>query len=104
VLGTVVKVGLPAAQRLLPFKDARIIQRINNILDELASGVRNFDKAREFENRLGQLPAKGPGYYREFTVQPPLGVSGRGAERLVVGRGGEVYYTPNQYGSFARVQ
>ncbi|MBV9039229.1 MAG: hypothetical protein JO182_32395 [Acidobacteriaceae bacterium] len=31
-------------------------------------------------------------------------MSGRNAERLIIGQGGEVYYTPNHYGSFARIR
>lgn len=32
------------------------------------------------------------GYYRESTIQSAIG-AGHGTERLVVGRGGEVYYS-----------
>ena len=53
-----------------------------------------------FENRL---PAKGRGYYREYTVRTP-GAKDRGARRIVAGRGGELYYTDDHYNSFRRVK
>ena len=56
-----------------------------------------------FQNRERRLPAKPPGYYHEF-VQPTPGVGGPGAQRLVLGQEGEVYYTPDHYRSFRRIQ
>lgn len=55
-----------------------------------------------FENREEILPGRARGYYREFTVETP-GSDDRGARRLVIGREGEVYYTPDHYDSFLRV-
>jgi filamentous hemagglutinin len=52
-----------------------------------------------FQNREGLLPAKPPGYYQEF-VHPTPGVSGAGSQRIIRGSGGELYYTPDHYGSF----
>jgi ribonuclease T1 len=46
---------------------------------------------------------KWSGYYKEFTVDSAGNSASRGAERLVVGQAGEVYYTPNHYGSCARI-
>ncbi len=56
-----------------------------------------------FMNREGRLPDRPPGYWREYTVPTP-GEADRGARRLVVGRGGEVYYTDDHYGSFERIR
>jgi hypothetical protein len=39
--------------------------------------------------------------YQEYTVRTP-GAANRGAQRVVVGKGGEYYYTPNHYQSFQR--
>ncbi|MFN8009048.1 MAG: ribonuclease domain-containing protein [Terriglobia bacterium] len=107
-LGTVIQIGedaLPVARRLLPFKDSKLIQRINKALDDIAAGVTKYSRdGLTFKNREGLLPTKPEGYYREFTVQPGPRVTGRGADRLVVGQEGEVYYTPNHYGSFVRIQ
>jgi ribonuclease T1 len=45
------------------------------------------------------LPWKSGGYYREYTVPTP-GESDRGARRIVAGKPGEKYYTPDHYESF----
>lgn len=55
-----------------------------------------------FKNREGLLPNKPPGYYREY-VHPTPGISGPGAQRVVAGQGGEVYYTPDHYNTFIPV-
>lgn len=90
-----------ATQVLLPFKDAGIAKNVSSILDDIASGAA---KGKEFFNKGTPLPAKKAAqYYREFTV-PTTGTAGRGAQRLVVGQGGEVYFTPNHYQSFVRIR
>ncbi len=55
-----------------------------------------------FGNFEGRLPAHPAGYYHEYTVPTP-GSSDRGARRLVVGEGGDVYYTDDHYGTFRQV-
>ena len=55
-----------------------------------------------FQNRERILPAKGSGYYREYTVETP-GSDDRGARRIVVGETGERYYTDDHYDSFRLV-
>ncbi|MCC4598359.1 hypothetical protein LL969_22380 [Xanthomonas campestris pv. phormiicola] len=50
-------------------------------------------------NRDGDLPAKPLGCYTEY-VHPTPGVSGPGPQRIVVGKGGEMYYTPYHYKTF----
>ena len=64
-----------------------------------------------FGNREGRLPAKGRGYYREYTVPTP-GAKDRGARRIVTGplaggkarTSGEVYYSDDHYNSFRRIR
>jgi ribonuclease T1 len=56
-----------------------------------------------FGNFEKLLPLKERGYYREYTVRTP-GAKGRGARRIVAGRGGELYYTDDHYQSFKRVR
>ena len=56
-----------------------------------------------FQNRERLLPAKPSGYWKEYTVPTP-GASDRGARRLVVGAGGEVYYTADHYQSFRLIR
>jgi ribonuclease T1 len=52
-----------------------------------------------FSNFERLLPRKSGGYYKEYTVPTP-GESDRGARRIVAGRDGEKYYTPDHYESF----
>ena len=56
-----------------------------------------------FGNFEKLLPRKERGYYREYTVRTP-GTKGRGARRIVAGRGGELYYTDDHYQSFKRIR
>jgi len=56
-----------------------------------------------FRNDKSALPAKDFGYYTEY-VHPTPGVSGPGVQRVVIGRSGEVYYTPDHYNSFIRLK
>lgn len=55
-----------------------------------------------FYNRERLLPNQPRGYYREYTIPTP-GVKNRGAQRFVVGKQGEIYYTNNHYQSFVIV-
>jgi guanyl-specific ribonuclease Sa len=55
-----------------------------------------------FQNRERRLPQKSAGYYHEF-VHPTPGVSGPGPQRIIVGREGETYYTPDHYRTFKRL-
>ena len=56
-----------------------------------------------FGNREGLLPKETRGYYREYTVKTP-GERTRGARRIVVGKGGELYYTDDHYNRFRRIR
>jgi ribonuclease T1 len=58
---------------------------------------------RTFGNREKLLPQRNRGYYREYTVRTP-GASDRGARRIVVGKGGEFYYTADHYRTFKRIR
>jgi ribonuclease T1 len=55
-----------------------------------------------FQNRERLLPRHPEGYYREYTVITP-GASNRGARRIVMGEGGEMYYTDDHYESFREI-
>ncbi len=54
-----------------------------------------------FQNRERRLPDRPRGYYREY-VHPTDGLSGPGPQRVIKGRNGELYYTPDHYKSFRR--
>jgi guanyl-specific ribonuclease Sa len=51
------------------------------------------------DRTVPELPVRPHGYYREF-VHPTPGIAGPGPQRIVVGQGGEWYYTPNHYEKF----
>jgi ribonuclease T1 len=55
-----------------------------------------------FHNNEHALPRESDGYYREYTVPTP-GSADRGARRIITGKDGAFYYTPDHYDSFLRV-
>jgi ribonuclease T1 len=55
-----------------------------------------------FSNNEKLLPAHPRGYYHEYTVITP-GSGDRGACRIVVGGGGDIYYSDDHYASFRQV-
>ena len=76
---------------------------IGETLAAIEAGELPYEEdGQTFQNREGLLPAAPLGYYREYTVETP-GSSDRGARRLVIGAGGETYYTNDHYGSFERI-
>lgn len=92
------------AEAGLPFHDAALESRVTSTLEDIENGVTRYRQdGTFFQNREGLLPKEGSGYYRKFTVDNP-GVSGRGAERIVVGADGATYYTPDHYRSFVRIR
>jgi filamentous hemagglutinin len=56
-----------------------------------------------FGNREGLLPERRGGYYREYVIRTP-GIDHAGPQRLVLGAGGEVYYTADHYASFRQIR
>lgn len=56
-----------------------------------------------FQNRERRLPAKANGYYKEY-VHPTPNSSGTGPQRVIVGRDGDIWYTPDHYKKFIRVR
>ncbi|GAA2045516.1 hypothetical protein GCM10009839_56910 [Catenulispora yoronensis] len=87
--------GMPTiAVSALPAEAREVLRRID------AGGPFKYRQdGVTFENREGLLPAQPRGYYREYTVSTP-GAPDRGARRLILGRQGELYYTPDHYRSF----
>jgi ribonuclease T1 len=82
----------------LPPEARKTIQRIR------AGGPFPYDRdGATFLNFERLLPRRDRDYYREYTVPTP-GLKHRGARRIVAGRGGELYYTPDHYRSFKRVR
>jgi len=55
-----------------------------------------------FQNRERRLPRQPAGYYHEW-VHPTPGLDGPGPQRIVTGEQGEIYYTPDHYRTFRRL-
>jgi guanyl-specific ribonuclease Sa len=90
-------------------EDGRVIYRgdvdLSATLDRIERGVRlRFSHdGIVFENREKRLPIEASGYYHEF-IHPTPDDNGPGGQRVVIGRQGEVYYTPDHYHTFHRVR
>lgn len=52
-----------------------------------------------FGNFEGLLPKKASGFYQEYTVKTP-GEADRGAQRIITGKDGGKFYTPDHYATF----
>ena len=55
-----------------------------------------------YRNREGKLPERSLDYYSEYTVPTPERLD-RGSRRLVIGNGGEIYYTDDHYQTFQKI-
>jgi guanyl-specific ribonuclease Sa len=70
-------------------------------LDRIASGGKfpHVNDGGEFKNLEGRLPKQSAGYYTEYVVPTP-GNKKAGVQRIVTGKNGEYYYTPDHYQTF----
>ena len=55
-----------------------------------------------FQNRERRLPFQAAGHYYEY-VHPTPGLRGPGPQRIVTGKEGEIFYTPDHYRTFQRL-
>jgi guanyl-specific ribonuclease Sa len=83
--------------------DAEI--KTQKTLDRIAKGQTDPhpNDGAIFENRKSPLPPHELGYYMEYVYRQE-GAATPGLERVVVGKGGEVYYTPDHYETFLRIR
>lgn len=90
-------------------QDGEVVYRgtvdLQSTLDRIKRGDRNNHRndGTVFQNRERRLPAKPSGHYREY-VHPTPGLSGPGPQRVVLGKDGEAWYTPDHYQTFLRIQ
>ena len=85
-------------------KDKRDVD-IGPTLARIDSGGkdRHPNDGSTFRNDKSRLPVKPDGYYKEF-VHRTEGVKGVGPQRVVVGGGGERYYTPDHSKTFVPIK
>lgn len=78
---------------------------IQPTLDRIAKGIADphSNDGVTFFNNKSKLPVQGAGYYTEYVIRTP-GVGNAGPQRLVLGKNGEVYYTPDHYINFIKVK
>ena len=97
----------------LPFADEALGTQIESVVTHLDDygtpppGVAQGglpDLPGTYGNRSGALPDQPLGYYTESDVWPSGAGVKRAGERIVVGQGGEVYYSPDHYSSFVRIR
>lgn len=74
-------------------------------LDRIERGEENQHRndGTSFQNRENRLPRKPAGYYKEY-VHPTKGEYGPGPQRIIIGKDGEVWYTPDHYKSFKKIK
>lgn len=103
-------------ERGLVMRDQRILDErgrvifegdvdLGPVLARIAAGTRDPHRndGATFANRESRLPRRPRGYYTEWVVRTP-GTNGVGPQRLVTGRDGDAYYTPDHYETFVRVR
>ncbi|MGH1436755.1 MAG: RHS repeat-associated core domain-containing protein [Lewinella sp.] len=97
-------------------ENARIIDRVNgideirnvdvtNTINRIKSGGKNPHKndGTIFKNRENRLPTQQPGYYKEY-VHPTNGIKGAGAQRIIKGNDGSMWYSPDHYRTFIQIK
>ena len=74
-------------------------------LDRIARGEKNTHRndGWTFGNRERRLPQKPSGYYTEY-VHPTKGLNGPGPQRVIFGKGGDIWYTPDHYETFKKIK
>jgi guanyl-specific ribonuclease Sa len=89
-------------------QDGRVIFRGTVDLSETLARIKRGEQDSHpndgsiFQNREKRLPKQPSGYYREW-VHPTPGQRGPGPQRVVTGKKGEIYYTPDHYETFERL-
>lgn len=85
---------------------SKLPSQARDVLDEIDHGGPFEYPGKDgsvFGNYEGRLPHEPSGYYHEYTVDTP-GASTRGTRRIITGRNGELYWTPDHYNTFLRIR
>jgi RHS repeat-associated protein len=82
---------------------SNLAQRVAQTIDRAKNGVRLYTKdGGVFTNDKALLPAQEFGYYTEWTVVNP-NLLHRGVDRIVMGQGGDFWFTWDHYKTFVRI-
>jgi guanyl-specific ribonuclease Sa len=96
--------GKKLATRFIAGKNGAI-HDVQPTLNRIASGGKHphVRDGSTFFNREGLLPNKPSGYYKEY-VHPTPGAKGAGQMRVVTGKKGEAWFTPDHYKNFTPIR
>ena len=99
-------------------EDAARIKAIMKLVSDIYNGAHlpYSQDGTTFKNKEGKLPAQPAGFYKEYTLltgsaphtvviggttyQVAPDLSARGSERIIIGGGAKIYYTPDHYAHF----
>lgn len=99
-------------------EDPARIKAILKLVSDIYNGVHlpYSQDGSTFKNKEGKLPVRPAGYYKEYTLltgnaphtvviagqtyQVAPDLSARGSERVIIGGGEKLYYTPDHYAHF----
>ena len=99
-------------------EDASRIKSIMKLVTDIYGGVHlpYSQDGSTFKNKEGKLPVQPAGFYKEYTLltgsaphtvviggktyQVAPDLSARGSERIIIGGGEKIYYTPDHYANF----
>lgn len=99
-------------------EDQARIKAIMKLITDIVNGVHlpYSQDGAIFSNKEGRLPQQPKGYYKEYTLltgsaphtvviggttyQVAPDLSARGSERVIIGGGEHIYYTPDHYAHF----
>lgn len=112
---------LKPGKDLLPvLHDSARVKAVLQLITDIYNGVHlpYSQDGATFTNREGRLPAQPMGFYKEYTLltgsaphtvtigettyQVAPDLSARGSERLIIGGGEKIYYTPDHYAKFVQ--
>lgn len=94
--------GVTAAERAAASGSSLTsVANLGYTIERIKSGktLNYINDGAVFQNKESLLPKKPAGYYTEW-VHPTSGIGHAGEQRIVVGKGGEIYYTPDHYKTF----
>lgn len=116
--------GLKKGNDIVPFiSDEKRKESIIKLIEKIVNCEKLPFKedGQTFYNKEGILPQMPKGYYREYTLVIPKDAAkefyigdtlytaypsygARGPERIVIGGGKDIYYTPTHYDSFVKIE